>query len=69
MEKRRKEEKEKERKEGKGREFIPVEMALTGDAKLRLLESSMLLLLSHVVEVAGVSNLMTATTTTMVTMN
>ena len=32
MEKIRKEEKEKERKEGKGREFIPVEMALTGDA-------------------------------------
>jgi hypothetical protein len=32
MEKRRK--RKKERKEGKGREFIPVGMALTGDAKL-----------------------------------
>ena len=59
MEKRRKEEeeKDKERKEGKGREFIPVEMALTGDAKLWILEMSILLLLSHVMEVAGVSDL------------
>ena len=53
MEKRRKEEKEKERKEGKGREFIPVKMALTGDAKLLILEMSMLLFVIFIITCCG----------------
>ena len=60
-EKKGREREREEGREGKGREFIPVKMALTGDAKLRLLDISMLLSLSHVVEVADVSNLMTVT--------